>query len=106
MYENYRKEIASRMTIHARSAIPRNPKRNILTQEVIRILTNFSGENKVRHLESLSIRMQFSVHDKNMRNGFIESGLKAYRILEKYQKEGVVPIHRTREWKKKRQRKN
>ena len=42
MYEHYRKEMASRMKIHQRSAIPYRDKMNILTQEVIRTLKNCS----------------------------------------------------------------
>ena len=60
--------MASKMTIHARSALPHNQKRNILTQEVIRILKNCSQELpweiKAKHIEDLSVRMQFSGHNK------------------------------------------
>ena len=66
-YEHYRKSMASRMTVHERSAIPTNQKRNILTQEVIRILKNCSQELpwevKVEHLEHLSLRLQYSGYD-------------------------------------------
>ena len=104
MYEHYRKEIASKMNIHARSAILHNQQRNILTQEVIRIMKNCSQElpweTKAKHLEDLSLRMQFSGHDKRMRKAVIKSGLSAYRKMEENQKKGTTPLHRTRQWKR------
>ena len=104
MYEHYRKEMASKMTIHARSAIPHNQQRNILTQEVIRILKNcsqeLSWEIKAKHLEDLSLRMQFSGHNKRMRQAVINSGLSAYRKMEENQKKGITPLHRNRQWKR------
>ena len=106
MYEHYRKEMASKMTIHARSALPHNQKRNILTQEVIRILKNCSQElpwtTKAQHLEDLSLRMQFSGHDKKMRKEVIKSGIKAFRTMQENDKAGTVPLHRPREWQRKR----
>jgi len=102
MYEHYRKEVATKMTIHARSALPHNQKRNILTQEVIRILKNCSQalpwDTKAKHLEDLAQRMQFSGHDKKFRKEVIKSGLKAYRKMEDEHKAGRTPLHRPRGW--------
>ena len=110
MYEHYRKEMASKMTIHARSALPHNQKRNILTQEVIRILKNCSQslpwETKAQHLEELSLRMQFSGFDKKMRKEVIKSGIKAYRTMEANDKAGTIPLHRPREWQRKSREKS
>ena len=93
------------MTIHARSAIPRNQQQNILTQEVIRIMKNCSQdlpwEMKAKHLEDLSLRMQFSGHGKKMRRAVINSGLSAFKKMEENQTKGITPIHRTRQWKRK-----
>ena len=104
MYEHYRKEMASKMTIHARSALPHNQKRNILTQEVIRILKNCSQELpweiKAKHIEDLSVRMQFSGHNKKMRKEVIKSGIKAFRTMEANDKAGTTPLHRPREWQR------
>ena len=104
MYEHYRKDIASNMTVHARSAIPMQQKRNIMTQEVIRILKNCSQdlpwEIKAAHLEQFSLRMQYSGYDVKFRRQVIKSGIKAYRKMEKNDKEGYIPLHRTREWRK------
>merc|ERR1711860_15486 len=84
-YEHYRKSMASRMTVHARSAIPENQKRNIITQEVIRILKNcsreLSWEIKVKHLEQLSLRLQYSGYYMKFRREVIDSGVKAYRKM-------------------------
>ena len=35
VYEHYEKEIATKMVIHAESAIPKRMKRTVLTQEVL-----------------------------------------------------------------------
>ena len=103
-YEHYRKSMASRMTVHERSAIPANQKRNILTQEVIRILKNCSQELpwevKVEHLEHLSLRLQYSGYDMKFRREIIDSGIKAYRQMEENDRQGRIPLHRTREWKR------
>ena len=103
-YEHYRKSMASKMTVHARSAIPTSQKRNILTQEVIRILKNCSQELpwqvKADHLEHLSLRLQYSGYDKKFRREVINSGIKAYRQMEENDKQGKIPLHRNREWKK------
>ena len=104
MYEHYRKSMASNMTVHARSAIPMSQKRNIMTQEVIRILKNCSQElpweTKAAHLEQFSLRMQYSEYDTKFRKEVIESGIKAFRNMEKNDREGLTPLHRTREWRK------
>ena len=109
MYEHYRKEMASKMTIHARSAIPHKQQQNILTQEVIRILKNCSQalpwETKVKHLEDLSLRMQYSGHNKQMRKTVVNSGLSAYRKMEENQAKGITPLHRKRQWKSKEREK-
>ena len=103
-YEHYRKSMASRMTVHARSAIPENQKRNIITQEVIRILKNCSRELpweiKVKHLEQLSLRLQYSGYDMKFRREVIDSGVKAYRKMIENDKQNVIPLYRTREWKR------
>ena len=109
MYEHYRKEMASKMTIHARSAIPHKQQKNILAQEVIRIMKNCSQalpwEEKAKHLEELSMRMQYSGHNKRMRKTVINSGLSAYKKMEENQAMGNTPLHRTREWKRKEREK-
>ena len=37
MYEHYEKNMATKMVIHAKSAIPMQVKRTVLTQEMLRI---------------------------------------------------------------------
>ena len=57
------------------------------------------------HLEDLSLRMQFSGYDPKFRKEVVKSGLKAYRRMEMNDKEGKIPLHRPREWKKKEREK-
>ena len=96
--------MASRMTVHAKTAIPESQKRNIITQEVIRILKNcsreLSWEIKVKHLEQLSLRLQYSGYDMKFRREVIDSGVKAYRKMIENDKQNVIPLYRTREWKR------
>ena len=65
------------MTIHARSAIPHKQQKNIFTKEVIRIMKNCSQalpwEEKAKHLEELSMRMQYSGHNKRIRKTVIKT---------------------------------
>jgi hypothetical protein len=76
--------------IGARSAIPWNSKRTILTQEVLRILLNCSTdlpwEMAVGHLEQMMARMQYSGYDKKFRIEVLRSALKAYE-RKKWQKQ-------------------
>ena len=58
-------------------------------------------EKKAEHLETFSMRMQFSGYNSKFRKEIIKSGLKAYKQMEKNDKEGIIPLHRSREWKRK-----
>ena len=40
MYEHYRKEVATKMTIHARAAMSTRQKKTILTQELLTVMRN------------------------------------------------------------------
>ena len=82
LHEFFSKEVSSKCVIGARSAIPWNSKRTILTQEVLRILLNCSTdlpwEMVVGHLEQMMARMQYSGYDKKFRIEVLRSALKAY----------------------------
>ena len=49
--------------------------------------------------------MQFSGHNKKMRKEVIKSGIKAFRTMEANDKAGTIPLHRPREWQRKRREK-
>ena len=71
MHEHYAKDVSSKMVINAKSALPMNTKRTVLVQEGLRILLNCSRDlpwkNKVKHLENLSLRMQYSGYPMKFR---------------------------------------
>ena len=103
MYEFYSKEVASKALIGARSAVPWRDKRNIMTQEVLRILKNCSvnlpWQNKVSHIENLCMRMQFSGYDVKFRREVVDSGIKAYKTMQRNDENNTIPLHRPRKWK-------
>ena len=111
LHEFYHKDIASKAVINARSAMPKQTMRTVLTQEVLRVLRNCSRllpwEIVCKHVERMSARMQFSGHDKKMRGEVIRSALNAYDIIkEKHEKElSLCTDPRVgRKWREKRRR--
>ena len=103
LYEFYMKEITTKMVLHARSANPWREKRNILTQEVIRILKNCSlnlpWERKKKHIEDFCLRMQFSGYDKKFRAEVVKSGIQAYNTMRINDEKKITPLHRPRKWR-------
>ena len=104
MHEHYAKNVSSKMVINANSALPMNTKRTVLAQEDLRILLNCSRdlpwENKVKHLNNLSLRMQYSGYNKQFRYQVINSSINAYNNLIHKETAGVRPLYRNREWNK------
>ena len=109
MHEHYAKDVSSKMVINAKSALPMNTKRTVLVQEGLRILLNCSRdlpwENKVKHLENLSLRMQYSGYPMKFRYEVIDSAYKAYKNLLGKETAGERPLYRDREWNKIERRK-
>ncbi|KXJ11003.1 hypothetical protein AC249_AIPGENE16189 [Exaiptasia diaphana] len=105
LHEFYLKEVSSKSIIHARSALSWPTKRTILTQEVLRVLKNCSPglpwEQTVRHLNMMSMRMQFSGYNKKFRYEVFDSALKAYKNMKSKDQAGEVPLYRPREWRRK-----
>ena len=103
LYEFYAKEMATKMVLHARSAIPWKDKRNILTQEVIRRLKNCSlslpWKEKAKHLENFNLKMQFSGYTKKFRIEVLRSGIQAYKKMKENDEKKIIPLHRPRKWK-------
>ena len=85
MHEHYAKDVSSKMVINAKSALPMGTKRTVLVQDGLRILLNCSRDlpwkNKAKHLDSLSLRMQYSRYQKKFRYEVIDSAYKAYKTL-------------------------
>ena len=104
MYEYYTKDVSSKHVVNARSALPWNSKRTILTQETLRIMLNCSRElpqsivNK--HLNGLMLRMQYSGYDRKFRTEVTKSAISAYKKIVEKEEKNEQPIHRPKDWKK------
>ena len=104
LYEYYRKDVASKAVINARSALSWSTKRTVLTQEVLRVLLNCSKlipwENVVQMVQEMVLRMQYSGYSKKFRYEVVDSALKVYRVRQDEEKERVRPMHRPKSWNK------
>ncbi|KAL9986209.1 hypothetical protein ACROYT_G000316 [Oculina patagonica] len=87
MYEFYKKEIASKALVNARSAMSASAKRTVLSQAVLRVLLNCSPllpwANVVEKVEEMVLRMQCSGYNKNFRYEVVDSAIKAYRAIQR-----------------------
>ena len=104
MHEHYAKNVSSKMIINTNSAFPMKTKRTVLAQEGLRILLNCSRdlpwEHKIKHLNNLSLRIQYSGYNKQFRYQVINSSINAYNTLINKETAGVRPLYRNREWNK------
>ena len=109
MYEFYSKEVSSKMTLHAQSAIAPHTKRTILTQEVLRILLHCSKElpwsTTTKHVNEIVKRMQFSGYTKEFRYQVVKSAINAYQKIVEAEKNGERPMYRHKGWKQKQREK-
>ena len=104
MYEYYTKDVSSKHVVNARSALPWNSKRTILTQETLRIMLNCNRElprgEVNKHLNGLMLRMQYSGYDRKFRTEVTKSALSAYKKIVEKEEKNEQPIHRPKDWKK------
>ena len=108
IYEHHRKEVATKSTIHARSAMGMRQKRSILTQELLTIMRNCStrlDETRRKHyINELMIRLQFSGYNKTVRFDVYNAAYKAYQQMKEDAEKGVRPLHRPRNWNRERRK--
>ena len=104
VYEHYRKEVATRSTVHAKSAMDIKQKRTILTQELLTIMTNCSSrldeQTRNGHINDFMKRIQFSGYNKEMRYDVYNSAKKAFEKMKNAARDGTRPIHRPKNWKR------
>lgn len=104
MHEFYSKEVASKAVVHQRSALSKQCKRIIMTQEVLRVLLNCSRllpwEQTVSHVNSMVVRMQYSGYDQQFRYEVVRSAIDAYRRILAMDQQAIRPLYREKEWKK------
>ena len=103
IHEHYMKPVSSKFTVHKRSAMTLSTKRQILTQDGLRILLNCSKEmawaDKVKHLQEYADRLQYSGYNAKMRHEVIDSAVKAYLKIKQDELDGVRPMYRERQWR-------
>jgi hypothetical protein len=103
-FEFYRKPMASRLLILARSALPSRTKRAALTQDAIRIMRNCSvdipWERRAELLSDFSLRMKLSGYPARYRETVFQSALKAWERMAEEDRTGVRPLYRDRSWRK------
>ena len=108
MYEHCRKDVATKATVHARSALPTKQNKTILTQELKTIMKNCSPRlepaRKKEHINVFMMRMQFSGYNKEFRFDVWNSAKKGYESqIERAGSQGV-PINRPRQWERRRRK--
>ena len=85
LHSHYMKEVASRMTIHHRSSHSAAMKKNVLVNEISRILRNCSEdlprEEAVEHVNYLMKRMQFSEYPKQFRTEVALTAMTKYEAM-------------------------
>ena len=82
LYTHYMKEVSSRATIHYRSSHSMSMKKNVLINEIGRIVDNCTEELDVdernSHVTYLMRRMQFSEYPRNVRQEVVTEAMKRY----------------------------
>ena len=108
VYEHYRKEVATKATVHARSALPMRQKKTILTQELLTIMKNCSPNleeaKRVEHINQFMKRLQFAGYNKEFRFDVFNSASKALEIQGKRAEDQGVPLNRPRQWERRRRK--
>ena len=102
LYEHYEKEMATKMVIHANSAMPKKVKRTVLTQEVLRIMLHCSRNlpwDIVRgHIDKFMMKMQLSGYKQGFRYEVTKSAINAFETMMEDERMGIRPIHRPKDW--------
>lgn len=109
MFEFYRKPMATRLLIMARSAMPSRTKRASLTQEALRIMRNccpdIPWERRAELLSDFCLRMKISGYPQLYRKGIIESTLAAWDKILEEDRTGERPLYRERAWRREERQK-
>ena len=110
VYEHYEKPMATKMVIHAQSAIPMKVKRTVLTQEMLRILLHCSRrlpwELVCTHLNRFTLKRQYSGYKQAIRHDVTKSAFHAYLTMMENENNGVRPINRPKGWNREERMEN
>lgn len=104
----YRKEVSTKSTVHARSAMGMKQKRSILTQELLTIMNNCSpmlnDTRRKEHINEYMKRIQFSGYDKEFRFDIYNAANKAHQKLVNESNQRIRPMHRPKSWRRRERR--
>ena len=102
LYEHYEKDMATKMLIHAESAISLRVKRTVLTQEMLRVLLHCSRyltwNHVTGHLNNFMKKMQYSGYKQPMRYDVTKSAFNAYKTMMENEANNIRPINRPKNW--------
>lgn len=106
----YEKEMVTKAVMHARSAVPEQMKRTVLTQELLRRFVHCSRdlpwERVCTHANNFMKKLQFSGYDHKFRYDVVKSAIHAYETIKQRADAGLRPINRPKEWKQDERTKN
>ena len=95
----YKKPMATKRTIMARSAYPTNKKRHVLVEEAMRRLRNCTPEQpwacKAEHLTTFAIEMQAGGHREHFRKTVLDKAVSKYKKELEAHLSGKKDIYRS-----------
>ena len=101
-YEFFEKSTKNPKLLLAESAINKNSKRTILTQECLRRMRNtkleLGDEVRNEHLNRFMIKMKNSGYSSHYRAQILKSAINAFEKMLEEDRNGSKPLYRTREW--------
>ena len=108
-YQHYEKDVASKTVLHSKSAHSASCKRSVHTQEVVRRLLNSSHrldwkEETAPVITEYMERMKNAGYKEEYRKNVLQHALGIYDRMWMEHREGIRPIFRPKDWKKKERR--
>ena len=108
-YTFYEKKMVPNKVIEEDSAMPWQMKKSILISEGLRRMLRCSKdcpyEEKKEHLRKFSWKMMNSGYAKNQVNYIVNESIKKYEKMVTEEEEGIRPLHRDANWKRKEREK-
>ena len=102
LHSHYMKKIASKRVIAKSSALADRTKKNILINDLLRVMKNISyacGEDEFKkHVQYYMKRMQFSGYSQQERVYVYRIAKKKFDTIVKLDKDGVQPMYRSKFW--------
>ena len=104
LYEHYEKPMCTKAVINAKSAVPTQTKRTVLSQEMLRILLHCSNylpwETVCTHLNKFMMKLQFSGYSQPFRYNVAKSALHALETIREKERLGIRPVNRLKTWRR------